>query len=160
AVHIGDVARIKLRERARVRLDVLQQRRIAATLVTAVDAIVRHCPYIARNGRDVSDRRRTPCRSSLSHERRRGSAPRRKLSWIRPAGSDYAEAMSIETPEELEQLKAAGRVVANAIRAMQAGARPGVTTGELDEIGARVFAQAGARSGPQLDYGFPGVNCI
>jgi methionyl aminopeptidase len=68
--------------------------------------------------------------------------------------------MSIETPEELEQLKAAGRVVAQAIRAMQAHARPGVTTGELDVIGGRVFTQAGARSGPQLDYGFPGFNCI
>jgi methionyl aminopeptidase len=68
--------------------------------------------------------------------------------------------MSIETPEELEQLKAAGRVVAQAIRAMRGHARPGVTTGELDRIGARVFAAAGARSGPQLDYGFPGVNCI
>jgi hypothetical protein len=31
---------------------------------------------------------------------------------------------------------------------------------ELDLIGARVFARAGTRSGPQLDYGFPGSNCI
>lgn len=68
--------------------------------------------------------------------------------------------MSIETPEELERLKAAGRVVAQAIRAMRACVRPGVSTGELDQVGARVFAQVGARSGPQLDYGFPGVNCI
>ena len=68
--------------------------------------------------------------------------------------------MSIETPEELEQLRRAGRVVADAIAAMRARARPGVTTGELDEIGARVFQRAGARSGPKLDYGFPGTNCI
>ncbi len=68
--------------------------------------------------------------------------------------------MSIETPDELERLRAAGRVVAEAIRAMHAHARAGVTTGELDKIGGRVFARAGARSGPQLDYGFPGVNCI
>lgn len=51
-------------------------------------------------------------------------------------------------------------MVAAAIRAMRARARPGVTTRELDEIGGRVFARAGARSGPQLDYGFPGINCI
>jgi methionyl aminopeptidase len=68
--------------------------------------------------------------------------------------------MSIETPEELEALRAAGKVVAEAIRAMRAGVRPGVSTGELDEISARVFARAGARSGPQLDYGFPGTSCI
>lgn len=68
--------------------------------------------------------------------------------------------MSIETPEELEALKAAGRVVADALRAMRRAVRPGVTTGELDQIGARVFRRARARSGPQLDYGFPGTNCI
>ncbi|MDX6571158.1 MAG: methionyl aminopeptidase, partial [Gaiellales bacterium] len=37
---------------------------------------------------------------------------------------------------------------------------PGISTAELDAIAARVFARAGARSGPQLDYGFPGVTCI
>jgi methionyl aminopeptidase len=68
--------------------------------------------------------------------------------------------MSVETPEELEALKAAGRVVADAIRAMRAHARPGVTTAELDDLGARIFAEAGARSGPRLDYGFPGTSCI
>lgn len=68
--------------------------------------------------------------------------------------------MSVETPEELEALKAAGRVVAEAIKTMRAHTQPGVTTRELDEIGGRVLARAGARSGPQLDYGFPGINCI
>jgi methionyl aminopeptidase len=43
---------------------------------------------------------------------------------------------------------------------MRAAIAPGVTTAELDRIGAAVFRRAGARSGPQLDYGFPGVNCI
>lgn len=68
--------------------------------------------------------------------------------------------MSIGSPEELEALKAAGRVVAEAIAAMRDAVRPGVSTAELDEISARVFTRAGARSGPQLDYGFPGTSCI
>lgn len=68
--------------------------------------------------------------------------------------------MSVDTPEELEALKAAGRVVARAMQAMRREVRVGVTTAELDGVGARVFRRAGARSGPQLDYGFPGVNCI
>lgn len=68
--------------------------------------------------------------------------------------------MSIETPEELEALRAAGRVVADAIRAMRTAARPGVTTAKLDQLAARVFERHGARSGPQLDYGFPGTSCI
>jgi methionyl aminopeptidase len=68
--------------------------------------------------------------------------------------------MSIETQEELDALHAAGRVVAEALRTMRRAVRPGVTTAELDQIGGRVFRRRGARSGPQLDYGFPGVNCI
>jgi methionyl aminopeptidase len=68
--------------------------------------------------------------------------------------------MSVDTPEELAALKAAGRVVADAIAAMERAVAPGVTTAELDAIGAAVFAASGARSGPQLDYDFPGVNCI
>jgi len=68
--------------------------------------------------------------------------------------------MSIESPADLEGLRAAGRVVARAIRAMRARVRPGVSTAELDRAGARVFAAAGARSAPQLAYDFPAVNCI
>jgi methionyl aminopeptidase len=68
--------------------------------------------------------------------------------------------MSVETEEELEALRDAGRVVAEALRAMRRAVRPGITTLALDEVGAKVFRRFGARSGPQLDYGFPGVNCI
>ena len=38
--------------------------------------------------------------------------------------------------------------------------RPGVTTQALDDICADVFVRHGARSGPKLVYGFPGVACI
>jgi methionyl aminopeptidase len=68
--------------------------------------------------------------------------------------------MSIETAEELAGLEAAGRVVSDALRAMRRAARPGVSTAELDAVAARILRRAGARSGPQLDYGFPGVTCI
>ena len=68
--------------------------------------------------------------------------------------------MSIDTPEELAGLKAAGAVVAEALREMERAVTPGISTGELDAIGAAVFARSGARSGPQLDYDFPGANCI
>ncbi|MGI8429850.1 MAG: type I methionyl aminopeptidase [Solirubrobacteraceae bacterium] len=68
--------------------------------------------------------------------------------------------MSVETVEELAALRAAGRVVAEALRMMRRAVRPGVRTGELDAVAGFVFRRAGARSGPQLDYGFPGVTCI
>ena len=68
--------------------------------------------------------------------------------------------MSIDSPDELAAMRAAGQVVAEAIREMSRRVRPGVTTAELDDIAAGVFARHGARSGPQLDYDFPGVTCI
>jgi methionyl aminopeptidase len=68
--------------------------------------------------------------------------------------------MSIETPDELLALQAAGRVVADTIRAMRRAVTPGISTAELDAIAGRIFDRAGARSGPQLDYGFPGITCI
>ena len=68
--------------------------------------------------------------------------------------------VSIDDPDELAALRAAGRVVAEAIREMARRVRPGVTTAELDEVAAAVFARHGARSGPQLDYDFPGTVCI
>ena len=68
--------------------------------------------------------------------------------------------MSIDHPNELKCLQAAGRVVAEALRAMAARVRPGVTTAELDAVAAGVFVRHGARSAPQLAYDFPGVTCI
>ncbi|HJT68939.1 MAG TPA: type I methionyl aminopeptidase [Terriglobales bacterium] len=68
--------------------------------------------------------------------------------------------MSINHPEELAGLRAAGAIVRRVLDAMRAAVRPGVTTLELDEIGARVMHEHGARSAPQLVYKFPGVNCI
>ena len=68
--------------------------------------------------------------------------------------------MSINSPEELEGLRAAGRVVRLMIDAMKRAIRPGVSTAELDEIGTCVMREHGARSGPQLVYGFPGTSCI
>lgn len=68
--------------------------------------------------------------------------------------------MSITGPEELEALRAAGAVVRRVLEAMKRHVRPGVTTAELDAIGAAVIAENGAHSAPATVYGFPGSNCI
>jgi len=68
--------------------------------------------------------------------------------------------MSINSPEQLEKLRACGLIVAKALRAMAEKIRPGVTTAELCEIGSRVLAAHGARSSPPMVYGFPGDVCI
>jgi methionyl aminopeptidase len=68
--------------------------------------------------------------------------------------------MSITTAEQLEKLRACGVIVAKALRAMTGAVRPGVTTAELSEIGARILAENGAQSSPPLVYNFPGEVCI
>jgi methionyl aminopeptidase len=68
--------------------------------------------------------------------------------------------MSIKDPEELAGMQAAGAVVRLMLEAMRNEVRPGITTAELDEVGAGVMRQQGAQSAPALVYGFPGVNCI
>jgi methionyl aminopeptidase len=50
--------------------------------------------------------------------------------------------------------------VRRTIEAMKGQVRAGVTTAELDEIGARVMRRHGARSAPSLVHGFHGVSCI
>jgi len=68
--------------------------------------------------------------------------------------------MSIDHPSQLEALKAAGKIVRLMLERMKEHVRPGVTTKELDEIGAEVMEKNGARSAPSTVYGFPGTNCI
>ncbi len=68
--------------------------------------------------------------------------------------------MSISGPEELEGMRAAGEVVRCVIEAMKQHLRPGVTTAELDEVGAEVMRQRGAKPAPAIVYGFPGSTCI
>lgn len=68
--------------------------------------------------------------------------------------------MSITSPEEMAGMRAAGTVVHRMLEAMKREVRPGVTTAELDEVGAQVMHKHSARSGPALVYRFPGVSCI
>lgn len=68
--------------------------------------------------------------------------------------------MTITTEEQLERLKAIGRICAVTRDAMAAAMRPGMTTAELNEIGARLLAEHGAQSAPMITYNFPGATCI
>jgi len=65
-----------------------------------------------------------------------------------------------QSPEELEGLRAAGHIVRRMIEAIKQRVRPGVTTRELDQAGARVMRRHGARPAPSLVYGFPGASGI
>lgn len=64
--------------------------------------------------------------------------------------------MSISNAADWRGLKAVARVVRLTLDRLERAVRPGVTTGELDAIAARLFASHGARSAPAMVYGFPG----
>jgi methionyl aminopeptidase len=73
--------------------------------------------------------------------------------------------VELKAPDEIEAMRAAGGVVADALAAVRAGARVGVTLLDLDAIARDVLRDAGASS-PFLDYRpsfahtpFPAVIC-
>lgn len=68
--------------------------------------------------------------------------------------------MTVQSASDLEAMRAVGRVVGRARDVMRDAARPGMTTEQLDDIGARFLRRHGARSAPQLTYAFPGFSCI
>jgi methionyl aminopeptidase len=68
--------------------------------------------------------------------------------------------MSIRSQAEFEKLRVIGRIVRQALDKTAAAVRPGITTKELNDIGAGVLAQNGAESAPPKVYGFPGALCI
>jgi methionyl aminopeptidase len=68
--------------------------------------------------------------------------------------------MSITNEAELTGMEKASEAVASTLKEMRAYARPGMTTKHLDEYGAKILADFGAKSAPYLTYGFPGWTCI
>lgn len=68
--------------------------------------------------------------------------------------------MSITKESDLLGMKKASEAVALTLKEMQNYARPGITTKELDDFGRTVLSGFGAKSAPDLSYGFPGCTCI
>ena len=58
--------------------------------------------------------------------------------------------MSIQSEEELRGLQRVGQVLVQAMQAMQAAVKPGITTAELDEIGRKVLAHYKAQPAPHF----------
>lgn len=68
--------------------------------------------------------------------------------------------MTIENDSDIAGLKAAGHVVSTVLNRMLDALRPGISTRELDEMGAQWLVEFGAVSAPASSYGFPGATCI
>ena len=67
--------------------------------------------------------------------------------------------VTVKTPEQLQLMRAAGLVVAEALARMTEAVRPGVTTGALEGIAREVLSRAGATSS-FLGYGSPGFPAV
>ncbi|HTN17337.1 MAG TPA: type I methionyl aminopeptidase [Chitinophagaceae bacterium] len=68
--------------------------------------------------------------------------------------------MSITTETELAGMKKASEAVAYTLKEMSRYAKPGMSTKQLDDYGAQLLSDLGAKSAPFLTYGFPGYTCI
>lgn len=68
--------------------------------------------------------------------------------------------MTVRGQRDIDGLRAAGRVVAETLETMKESLREGMTTRELDLIGAAVLKKHGANSAPSKLYRFPGATCI
>lgn len=64
-----------------------------------------------------------------------------------------------KTPAQIERMRAAGLVVAEALAATRAAVAPGVSTAELDAIAEQVIRDAGALPSFKGYFGFPATIC-
>ena len=67
--------------------------------------------------------------------------------------------IQLKTPEEIERMAAAGRILARCHAILRSKARPGVTTGELDAAAERFIRSQGAEPAFKGYRGFPGSIC-
>jgi methionyl aminopeptidase len=64
-----------------------------------------------------------------------------------------------KTPEQIDEMAAAGAIQARCVRMLEAKSRPGTTTAELDETAAKFIASQGAEAAFKGYRGFPGSIC-
>lgn len=68
--------------------------------------------------------------------------------------------MSISKEEELIGMQKASEAVAYTLKEMRNYAQAGMSTKQLDNYGAAILSDYGAKSAPFLTYQFPGCTCI
>ena len=66
----------------------------------------------------------------------------------------------VKTAEELDAMRASGRLAAQVLSSVAQSVRPGVTTRELDELADRLIVAAGAKSAFYGYRGYPGHICV
>jgi len=68
--------------------------------------------------------------------------------------------VTVRSRADLQELLDLGAVAARVLRRLARGARPQVSTAELDAAAADLLRRAGAESAPRRQYGFPGHVCL
>jgi methionyl aminopeptidase len=71
----------------------------------------------------------------------------------------YRGGIIVKTPEQIDQMAAAGTIQARCLRMLRTKCRAGITTGELDEAADRFIASQGAKASFKGYRGFPGSIC-
>jgi methionyl aminopeptidase len=66
----------------------------------------------------------------------------------------------LKSAREIGVMREAGRIAAAALKAVGGAVRPGVTTGELDEVARAAIVKEGAEPAFKGLYGFPGNTCV
>jgi methionyl aminopeptidase len=68
--------------------------------------------------------------------------------------------VTADSEGDIRSLRAIGHICAETLKKMMQAVRPGITTGELDEIGRGLLEAHGAHSAPEVTYNYPGATCI
>ena len=68
--------------------------------------------------------------------------------------------MIVDSENDIKYLKTIGHICAMTLKEMMEQVKPGMTTGELDNIGREFLEKEGAQSAPMAIYQFPGATCI
>ncbi len=70
------------------------------------------------------------------------------------------EGMEIKTPQELDRMKQAGKVVAHTLKALRSAIKPGIATADLDAVARGEIARHGAIPSFLGYRGFPAAVCV
>lgn len=72
----------------------------------------------------------------------------------------FGPRLELKSPAQITTMRKAGLVTRAALEAARAACVPGATTADVDAAGARVIAEAGARSNFKGYHGFPATLCV
>lgn len=72
----------------------------------------------------------------------------------------HRQVIERKTPAQLDTMRQAGLVVAEALEVMRGAARPGTSCAELDQLAREVLARRGATSNFLGYHGYPATTCI